>query len=109
VGFDWPRADDVIGKISEEIAELQDALADPARAEEEMGDLLFAIANLSRKLGIEPETALRKANDKFTRRFTAMERVVAETGHTMPEMTLEELEAEWRHVKIGGHEDERRY
>jgi MazG family protein len=99
VGFDWLRADDVLEKIGEEIAELREAIADPDRAEEEMGDLLFAIANLSRKLGIEPETALRKANDKFTRRFAAMEQSVADTGRTMSEMTLEELEAEWRRVK----------
>jgi len=76
-GFDWHRAEDVIEKIEEEVGELREVVAsaspDQARAEEEMGDLLFAIANLSRKLGIEPETALRKANDKFTRRFTSME------------------------------------
>ena len=64
-----------------------------------MGDLLFAIANLSRKLGIEPETALRKANDKFTRRFGTLERAVADVGRAMRDMTLEELEAEWQRVK----------
>ena len=64
-----------------------------------MGDLLFAIANLSRKLGIEPETALRKANDTFTRRFGAMERTVSAAGRTMKEMTVGELEEEWRRVK----------
>ena len=64
-----------------------------------MGDLLFAIANLSRKLGIEPETALRKANDKFTRRFTAMEARITDTGRKMTDMTLDELEAEWQTVK----------
>jgi MazG family protein len=69
------------------------------RVEEEMGDLLFAIANLSRKLGIEPEAALRKANQKFERRFTAMERHITESGRTMAEMTLDELEREWQRVK----------
>ena len=64
-----------------------------------MGDLLFAIANLSRKLGIEPETALRKANDKFTRRFTSMESRIARSERRMPDMTLEELEAEWQRAK----------
>ena len=77
VGFDWTTATDVVGKIEEEIAELRETLTEEPdnreRAEEEMGDLLFAIANLSRKLGIEPEAALRKANDKFTERFTRME------------------------------------
>src|SRR5262245_7223791 len=63
VGFDWARTEDVVDKIEEEVRELRDAATDPARAEEEMGDLLFAIANLARKMGIEPETALRKANE----------------------------------------------
>jgi MazG family protein len=99
-GFDWTRPADVVDKIEEEIAELREvAGADQARAEEEMGDLLFAVANLSRKLGIEPETALRKANDKFTRRFEVMEETIAATGRAMKDMTLEELEAEWQRVK----------
>jgi MazG family protein len=104
VGFDWVRADDVMAKIREEVEELgevadQAAERDETRVEEELGDLLFAIANLARKLGVEPETALRKANDKFTRRFTAMEGAVAADGRTMREMSLEELEAEWGRVK----------
>jgi MazG family protein len=103
VGFDWSRADDVVGKIREEVDEIQEVVSggdvDPQRAEEEMGDLLFAIANLSRKLGIEPETALRKANDKFTRRFTAMETAITASARTMPNMTLDELEAEWQRAK----------
>ena len=103
VGFDWSGAGDVLDKIQEEVDELRDALATEAdnrdRAEQEMGDLLFAIANLSRKLGIEPETALRKANDKFTGRFTAMENRIGESGRKMPEMTLAELEAEWQQAK----------
>jgi tetrapyrrole methylase family protein / MazG family protein len=102
VGFDWPRASDVLEKIQEEVAELGEALAEgtpSARAEEEMGDLLFAIANLSRKLGIEPETALRKANDKFTSRFGSMERTLAETGRRMRDLSLEELEHEWQRAK----------
>jgi MazG family protein len=103
VGFDWQRADDVIRKIEEEIAELREALGPTtpgsASAEEEMGDLLFAIANLSRKLGIEPETALRKANDKFMQRFTAMEQAVGQSGRALRELTLDELETEWNRVK----------
>jgi ATP diphosphatase len=76
------------------------------RAEEEMGDLLFAIANLARKLNIEPETALRKANDKFTRRFTAMESTIASSGRAMKEMTLAELEQEWQqHKHQASHEN----
>ena len=64
-----------------------------------MGDLLFTIAHLSRQLGIEPETALRKANDKFTKRFETMEEAVNGSGRTMSEMTLDELEAEWQRAK----------
>jgi MazG family protein len=104
VGFDWERAADVMAKIREEVEELREVVADPARldparAEEEMGDLLFALANLSRKLGIEPETALRKANRKFSRRFTTMEARVTESGRRMSDLSLDELEQEWRAVK----------
>jgi nucleoside triphosphate diphosphatase len=70
-----------------------------SRAEEEMGDLLFAIANLSRKLGIEPEAALRRANDKFTARFDAMERAFADRGKRFNDLSLDEMEQEWRRVK----------
>jgi len=108
VGFDWARAEDVVAKIQEEVDELRevvDGAADPARAEEEMGDLLFAIANLSRKLGIEPETALRKANDKFTRRFGILERTVAESGRTMRDMSVEALEEEWQRAKSAQQAD----
>jgi MazG family protein len=103
VGFDWAAPGDVVDKIQEEVDELREVAtgreADQERAEEEMGDLLFAIANLSRKLGIEPETALRKANDKFTKRFTAMEGAISGSGRSMGGMTLEELEAEWQQIK----------
>src|SRR3982751_3065551 len=102
VGFDWAQTTDVVDKIEEEVAELRQALTGEghARAEEEMGDLLFSIANLARKLGIEPESALRKANGKFTRRFGALEKSVADSGRTMKDMTLADLEAEWQRVKI---------
>jgi nucleoside triphosphate diphosphatase len=101
VGFDWPRADDVLEKIEEEVAELRAAVRHESheRAEEEMGDLLFAIANLARKLGIEPESALRKANQKFSARFSALERHVAASGRSLQDSTLEELEAAWQRLK----------
>jgi MazG family protein len=103
VGFDWTQASDVVGKLEEEIAELRETLAEEPdnreRAEEEMGDLLFAIANLSRKLGIEPEAALRKANDKFTERFTRMEQRITTSGRQMTGMTLQDLETEWQTTK----------
>lgn len=102
-GFDWTHAADVVAKIEEEVSELRETLdAQPSnvgRAEEEMGDLLFAIANLSRKLGIEPEAALRKANEKFMARFTELERRIANSGRQMGTMTLDELEEEWQRGK----------
>lgn len=104
VGFDWDRAGDVVAKIEEEVAELREwagtgAAGNAARAEEEMGDLLFAIANLSRKLGIEPESALRQANEKFTRRFTAMEAALRAAGRALAGCSLVEMEDEWARVK----------
>ena len=104
VGFDWERTTDVVAKIEEEVAELREwvgagATANDERAEEEMGDLLFAIANLSRKLGIEPESALRKANDKFTGRFSAMESRLRASGRRLAECSLQEMEDEWGRVK----------
>jgi MazG family protein len=107
VGFDWSRPEDVLDKIEEEVAEVRGEVESGAtghlsRAEEEMGDLLFAITNLSRKLGIEPEAALRRAHEKFTSRFDAMERAFAARGRLLTEATLEEMEAEWEKVKGGG-------
>ena len=104
VGFDWARPGDVLDKIEEEVAEVRHEVESGAtghlsRAEEEMGDLLFAITNLSRKLGIEPESALRRANEKFTTRFDAVERAFAARGRMLGEATLEEMEAEWQRVK----------
>jgi ATP diphosphatase len=101
VGFDWARPGDVVTKIEEEVAELREAVEreGAARREEEMGDLLFSIANLSRKLGIEPESALRKANEKFTARFAALEERLHAQGRSVHEATLDEMEAEWQAVK----------
>jgi len=101
VGFDWAQTSDVVEKIEEEVAELRAAVASegPERTEEEMGDLLFALANLSRKLGIDPESALRKANAKFTKRFTAVEDRLHAQGRSVHEATLEEMEKEWQAVK----------
>jgi nucleoside triphosphate diphosphatase len=103
VGFEWATAKDVLAKIEEEVAELRETLetepANAARAEEEMGDLFFAIANLSRRLEIEPEAALRKANEKFTKRFTQMEENFQDLGRTLDNATLEEMDAEWEKIK----------
>ena len=104
VGFDWIRATDVLAKIQEETAELGEALGQAPRceagqAEEEMGDLLFAIANLARKIGIEPEAALRRANDKFARRFDELERRAAAAGASLRDLSLDAMEAEWERIK----------
>jgi len=101
VGFDWAKAEDVVDKIEEEVAELRRAVAGEAREriEEEMGDLLFAIANLARKLGVEPESALRKANHKFSARFEALERSFEAQGRSVHDASIEEMEAAWNRVK----------
>jgi MazG family protein len=105
VGFDWARPADVVAKVEEEVAELRRAVGHegPARIEEEMGDLLFSIANLSRKLGVEPESALRQANAKFTKRFTALEGRLHARGRSVHDATLEEMEAEWVALKSEDH------
>lgn len=102
VGFDWQSPGDVIEKIEEEVAELKAAARDerdPKRVEEELGDALFALTNLARKLGVEPEAALRMANDKFQRRFEGMERTVSGQGKQLKDLTLGEMEALWQAEK----------
>ncbi|HKS89510.1 MAG TPA: nucleoside triphosphate pyrophosphohydrolase [Stellaceae bacterium] len=99
IGFDWPDADSVIDKIEEEIEEVEDAMDDdapPAVLEDEIGDLLFAVANLARKLDIEPETALRRATAKFERRFRRVEALAKERGIGPDLDALEEL---WEEAK----------
>jgi nucleoside triphosphate diphosphatase len=102
VGFDWEQPADVVAKIEEEVAELRQAVAGEGRerAAEEMGDLLFSIAQLARQLDIEPESALRKANEKFSARFEALERAFEAQGRTLQDATLGEMEEEWRRIKI---------
>jgi len=104
VGFDWVKTDDVIDKAEEEIRELREAVAEgggkSAEAEEEFGDLLFALVNVARKLGIEPEAALRVANDKFQRRFDDVERQVAASGKRFRDLTLDQLEQHWQIAKV---------
>jgi len=104
VGFDWPTPADVVVKIEEEVRELREAVdtGDRRHANEEMGDLLFSIANLARKLGIEPESALREANEKFTRRFQALEQQFEAEQRPLSKASLEEMEDVWRTVKQRG-------
>jgi len=101
VGFDWPDAEAVLDKLDEEISELRAELpgADPARLTDELGDMLFVLANLARKLGLDGETCLRHANEKFTRRFNAVEDRVAAEGKTLSDSTLDAMEAHWQAVK----------
>jgi ATP diphosphatase len=102
VGFDWSKSEDVVAKIEEEVAELRDATRGDEgreRVEEEMGDLLFAIANLARKLGIEAESALRRANQKFTERFQKLEQAFEAQGRTLQGASLDEMEATWQKIK----------
>lgn len=116
VGFDWTRIEDVWAKVDEEMAELRAAAsglpseaahaAPSERAREEVGDLLFAVANLARKLGIDPEDALRRTNDKFVRRFHHVERRLGEKGKGPAESTLEEMDGLWNEAK--GLEEGRR-
>ena len=103
VGFDWPDATGPLNKVKEEIAELQreTGKGKRERLEEEIGDLLFAVVNLSRKLDIDPRQALEKANDKFQRRFAAMEKLAAERGVEIGRTSLEELDHLWDEVKDG--------
>lgn len=101
VGFDWPHADDVLAKITEEAHELAEARDQMTQdeVEDEFGDLLFVIANLGRHLGVEPEAALRRTNAKFTRRFAFVEQALAERGRRPEDSDLEEMDALWDEAK----------
>jgi ATP diphosphatase len=115
VGFDWPSLAPVLDKLKEELAELEAEIgtgSDPAprrrpgltpghhaRIEEEFGDLLFVVANVARHLKLDPETALRSANAKFTRRFHAIERKLAEQGRTPAQSDLAEMDRLWDEAK----------
>jgi MazG family protein len=102
VGFDWPEVDGVRAKVDEELAEFEATLRDgesAARREEEFGDMLFALANWGRRLGIDPEAALRAANGKFESRFAAMERFAAARGIALGSLDLEAWERLWQEAK----------
>ena len=126
VGFDWQRVEDIFDKLHEEIEELREAIreqreakaagggaegrAEAATAEEprdvrvreELGDVLFAVSNIARHLGVEPEAALKLTNRKFRRRFRHVERGLRERGRAPGESSLEEMEAFWQEAKGGG-------
>ncbi len=101
VGFDWTEAREVLSKIAEEARELTEAAdgADPEEVEDELGDLLFVVANLARHLQVDPEAALRRANAKFTRRFNHIEETLAASGRALETAAIDELEDLWREAK----------
>lgn len=100
-GFDWTETPPIFDKLEEEVAEVKEAIAggDPAEIEDEIGDLLFVAANLARRLNVDPEQALRKANAKFERRFRAMEAAAAAEGVDFASLSLDAQEAYWQRVK----------
>ncbi len=102
VGFDWPEVLQVLDKLHEEAQELTEAHAagsDPDAVEEEMGDLLFVVANLARHMKVDPEKSLRRANSKFIRRFQAIEAALEEQGRSPSDSTLEEMDRLWDQAK----------
>ena len=111
VGFDWPSLTNVVDKLKEEIAEFEDAIEDiPAdkrtketmrgsAIEEELGDILFVLANVARHLKIDPETALRSANQKFTRRFAYIEKRLADEDRSPEQSTLDEMDGYWNEIR----------
>lgn len=107
VGFDWPDVTDVLEKLDEETAELRRALELPAgerraaEIEAEVGDILFTVANLARKLGVDPDAALARTNAKFRRRFGHVERRMAEDGPPLGEASLGEMDRLWEEAKGG--------
>ena len=106
VGFDWPDAASALPKVGEELAELDAEMQNPGgaahdRLEDELGDLLFAAVNVARKLKIDPEAALRRANGKFERRFAAIEARLQAQGRSTDAATLAELDRLWDQVKAG--------
>lgn len=104
VGFDWNKPEDVRAKIEEELNEISAAMLEPeggrhARLEDEIGDLLFAVINLGRKLGVDAETALRGTNRKFRSRFAFVERELLKEGRTPQDATVDEMEVHWQAAK----------
>jgi ATP diphosphatase len=103
VGFDWPNAAGILEKLSEELGELAEARRlpqDDPSVREELGDVFFTLVNLSRALGIDAETAMREANEKFHKRFSFMEERATKNGKSISDLSFDELEALWQLAKI---------
>ena len=103
VGFDWENVEGVFEKVLEELEELKKSLSneDKERISEELGDLLFSVVNLSRFLNVDPENALRKATERFWRRFRRMEEMIEKDGLKFEDLSIEELDRYWEKVKGG--------
>lgn len=99
VGFDWKNAGQIFDKLTEETEELKSAITENSNIEEEIGDLLFVVVNLARKFDVEPETALKKTNRKFRKRFNFIETELKTRGKTFEESNLEEMDALWNTAK----------
>jgi len=101
VGFDWPKASDVIDKINEELKELEEALSGGHKeeAQSEIGDLLFSLVNVARKTGVDPEVCLRGTMEKFQKRFASIEHALRKKGKRPTDSTLEEMDALWNRAK----------
>lgn len=99
-GFEWDSVDGAVAKVHEELDEVERALAGDGDVEEEIGDLLFAVAKIGRFRGVDPEGALNNTCEKFIRRFTYVEQGAAKQGKTMEELTLAQMEALWKEAKI---------
>ena len=109
VGFDWQHGEQVLGKVREELDELEEAIGggNVGRMKDELGDLLMSLANLGRHLEIEPEDALRAANDRFSRRFQHLEQAICNDGQDIASLSLAQLEDRWQQAKAalaGGDE-----
>ena len=104
VGFDWPDPEAILQKLDEEVRELRAELAaaDTARLADEVGDLLFVLANLARKLELDPEACLQQASDKFTRRFERVEAILAVSGTAPDDADLDTMEQAWSQAKREG-------
>lgn len=101
VGFDWPCLEDILKKLQEEASELVEAQGEenPDRITDEIGDLLFVAVNVARFLEVDPETALRRSNEKFDRRFRFVETSIKQQGRALKDATLEEMDALWEEAK----------
>jgi uncharacterized protein YabN with tetrapyrrole methylase and pyrophosphatase domain len=101
VGFEWPSLEEVLAKLDEEVAELREALPRGNRREleGELGDILFTVVNVARKLSLDPEEALRAMVARFSERFREVERLARSDGRPLDHMTIDELESLWQQAK----------